>query len=41
MFYFAKQSDLNIFQKNGYVAANGYVAGNGYVYIYIYIYRNI
>ena len=32
---YLKVSDLDILQKNGYVAANGYVAGNGY-YINIY-----
>ena len=31
IFYSPKLTDLDILQKNGYVAANGYVAGNGYV----------
>ena len=30
MFDSVKLSDLDILQKNGYVAANGYVAFNGY-----------
>ena len=31
MIYSAKLSELDIFQKNEYVAANGYVAANRYV----------